>query len=94
VDSRKLLLMATWYGCLLRGSARAWQIQRWILAWNHLNEHWVPDGGVGEVTEGAEGVFSLMGGGAVSTGQITEVLGTGPPTKVFIWRYSWLWPHM
>ena len=34
----------TWYSCLLRGSARAWQIQRWMLAANHWTENRVPNG--------------------------------------------------
>jgi hypothetical protein len=52
------------YGCLLRSSARAWQIQRQMLAAKQWTEHGVPDGGVRERTEGAERVCSPMGGGA------------------------------
>jgi hypothetical protein len=58
VDAKKCLLTEAWYSCLLRGSARAWQIQRWMLATNHWTEHRVPSGGVKERTEGAEGVWS------------------------------------
>jgi hypothetical protein len=39
VDAGKCLLMEAWYGCLLRGSARAWQTQRWMLPANHWTEH-------------------------------------------------------
>jgi hypothetical protein len=52
------LLTGDWFGCLLRGSARAWQIQRRMLAANHCTERGVPDGGVREGTEGTEGVCS------------------------------------
>jgi hypothetical protein len=43
----------------------------------------VPDGGVGEGTEGAEEVCSLMEGATVLIGQTPppELPGTGPPTK-------------
>ena len=41
-----------------------------MLAANHWTEHGVPDGGVGEGTEGAEEVCSPMGGVTVPTGQI------------------------
>ena len=40
-----------------------------MLTANHWTEHRVPDGGVGEGTEGAEGVCSPMEGATVSTGQ-------------------------
>jgi len=43
--------------CLLRGIARAWQIQKQMLAANHWTENGVPAGGVRESIEGAEGVF-------------------------------------
>jgi hypothetical protein len=35
---RKYLLLEAWYSCVLRGSARAWQIQRWKLPANHWTE--------------------------------------------------------
>jgi hypothetical protein len=57
------------YGCLLRGSARAWQIQRRMLAANHWTEGWVPYGGDEGGTEGAKGVCSSMEGVTVSTDQ-------------------------
>ena len=38
-----------------------------MLKANHWTEHGVPNGGVGEVTEGAEGVCSPMEGATVST---------------------------
>ena len=53
-----------------------------MLAANHWTEYRVPDGGVGEGTEGVEGVCSPMEGAAVPTGQTPrELWGTGPPTK-------------
>jgi hypothetical protein len=45
-----------------------------MVAANHYPECGVPEGGVGEGTEGAEGVCSPMEGATVSTGQIP-----GPP---------------
>ena len=55
----------------------------------------VPDGKVGEETEGAEGICSPMKGAAVLTGQTPlELQGTGPPSKQYTWRFPWLWLHM
>ena len=45
-DAAKCLLMGALYGC----SARAWQIQRWMLAANYWSEQGGPNGGVGEGT--------------------------------------------
>jgi hypothetical protein len=88
------LLTGAWYGWLLRGSARGWQIQRWMLAPNHWTECRVLDGGVGEGTVGAEGICNRMEGAAVSTSQIPQnSRGTGPPTTEFTRRDSWLWLH-
>jgi len=42
--------------CLLRGSARAWQIQRRMLAANHWTEKGIPTGRVRGRIEGAEGI--------------------------------------
>ena len=48
--------------CLLRGFARAWKIQRKMLAGNHWPENMAPigvrNGGVREKTEGTEGVWN------------------------------------
>ena len=41
----------------------------WMFTANHWIEHRDPNGGVGEGTEGAEGVCSPMEGATVSTGQ-------------------------
>ena len=40
-----------------------------MLSPNHWTEYWGPDGGVAEVTEGAEGIYSSMEGATVSTVQ-------------------------
>jgi hypothetical protein len=58
VDDKKILLIGSWYSYLLRDSASAWQIQRWILSANHWTEHRVPSGDAREKTQGAEGVCS------------------------------------
>ena len=54
-NAKKYMLTGTWYSCLLRGSARAWQIQRRMLAANHLVENGVLIGGVRERIEWAKG---------------------------------------
>jgi hypothetical protein len=38
------LLTGSWYCCLLRYSARAWQIQRKMFASIHWTEHMIPNG--------------------------------------------------
>lgn len=64
-----------------------------MLSANHWTECVVPDGGVGEGTEGAEGVCSPMEGATVSTGQTPPPVGVPRDwiTKEYTWR---LWPHM
>jgi hypothetical protein len=59
MDTNKYLLTWAWYSCLLRGSASAWQIQRWILTAYHWTEHRIPKGGARERTQGAEG-FAVL----------------------------------
>ena len=54
------------YSCLLRGPARALQIQSWILTATHCTECGVPNGGVKERTEGAEGVYNPKGRTTIS----------------------------
>ena len=49
----------------------------------------VLDGGVGEETEGAEGVCNT-----VNRPDPLELPGTGTPTKEYTWRDTWLWPYM
>jgi hypothetical protein len=39
VDANKSLLKGDWKCCLLRGSASAWQIQKWMLTAIHWTEH-------------------------------------------------------
>jgi hypothetical protein len=54
-DAKKCLLTGALYSCLLRGSARAWQIQMHILTSNHWTEQEDPNGGVREWTEELKG---------------------------------------
>ena len=61
VDAKKCMLKGAWYGCLLRGPARALQIQRRMLAANHWNECGVPNRGVREGIEGVEGGCNHIG---------------------------------
>ena len=69
VHVKKYLLTGAWYSCLLRGSARVWQIQRHVPAANHWTECRVPNGGVREKTERAEGLYNSIGRTTIS---ITE----------------------
>jgi len=84
VDAKKCMLTGAWYSCLLRGSARAWQIQRQVLTANQWTENWVPNGGVRERIEGAEGVFNPIGRTTISTNKTppppAELPETKPPT--------------
>jgi hypothetical protein len=48
---QEVLSAGAWYSCLLRGSARACQIQRHILENNCWTKHRDPNGGVGARTE-------------------------------------------
>jgi hypothetical protein len=74
-------------------AARAWQIQRRMLTAKHWTECGIPDGGVGEGTEGVGGVCSPMGvSNSVNQPDPPELPGTGPPTKECTWRDPWLWP--
>ena len=71
-DANKCLLTGDWYSCLLRGSARAWQIQKWVLTAIHWMEHRVPNEGAWERTQGPEGVCSLIGGTTIWTNQYPQ----------------------
>jgi hypothetical protein len=58
-----------------------------MLAANHWTERGVPDGGVGEGTEGAEGVCRPMAGSNnVNWADPLELPRTGPSTKEYTWR--------
>jgi hypothetical protein len=68
------LLRGTWYSYLLRSSARAWKIQRQMLATNHWTKQGVHNGGVRERTEGAEGLCNCIGRAILSTNQTSRGL--------------------
>jgi hypothetical protein len=67
-----------------------------MLAANHWTEHRDPNGGVGEGTEGAEGVCSPVGRTTRLTSQIPhqELLGTRPPTKEYMEEPMALAPYV
>jgi len=69
-DAKKCMLTGAWYSCLLRGSARAWQIQRQMLAANYWTENGVPIGGIRERIEGAERVCNPIR--TISTNQSSQ----------------------
>jgi hypothetical protein len=72
VDAKKCLLTGASYSCLLRGSATAWQIQRWMFSANHWTEHKVPNGGARESTQGTEGACNPIGGTIIGTNQSSQ----------------------
>jgi hypothetical protein len=72
VDANKCLLTGAWYSCLLRSSASAWQIQRWMLSVNHWTEHRVPNGGARERTQGADRICSPIGGTTIWSNQYPQ----------------------
>ena len=55
-DANKSLMTGARYSCLLKASASAWQIQKWMLKIIHWKEHKVPNEEARESTQGAEGV--------------------------------------
>jgi hypothetical protein len=70
VDANKYLLTRAWY--LLRGSASALQIQRWMYTAIQWMEHRVPNGGALEMTQGAEGSCSSIEGTTKWTNQYPQ----------------------
>ena len=72
VDSNKSLLTGAWYSCLLRGSASARQIQKWMLKVIHWIEHRFPNEGARESTQGDERVCSPIGGTTIWTNQYPQ----------------------
>jgi hypothetical protein len=61
-----------WYSCLLRGSASAWQIQKWMLTAIHWTELRVPNEGAKERTQGAKVVCSPIRGTTIWTNQYLQ----------------------
>jgi hypothetical protein len=66
---KKSLLTGAWYSYLLRASASAWQIQKWMLTIIHWTKHRVPNERTRESMQGAEGVWSPIGGTSIWTNQ-------------------------
>ena len=70
-DANKSLLTGAWYSCLPRGSASAWQIQ--VDAHIHLlGRAQVHNEGARKSTQGAEWVFSPIGGTSIWTNQYPQ----------------------
>ena len=63
------------YTAVSWGSARAWHLQRWMLAANHWTDHGVPSGGVRERTEG---ICNPIGRTTISTNQSSQGLNHKP----------------
>jgi hypothetical protein len=59
-----------------------------MLEADYWAERRVPNGGVREGTEGAEGEQQCQ------SARPPVLLGTGPPTKEYTWKDPWLQPHM
>ena len=77
-DAKEPVLTGAWYSCLLRGSARAWQIQKWMLTANHWTDHRALNGVVRKRTEVAEGVCNPTGRTTLSTSQSSQGLNHQP----------------
>jgi hypothetical protein len=67
-----LWLTGARYSCLLRGSASAWQIQKWRLTAIYWTEHRLPKRGTRERTQRAEGVCSPIGRTTIWTNQYPQ----------------------
>jgi len=91
------VLTGACYSCLLRGSARAWQIQRQMLAANHWTENGFPIGGVRERTVGAEQVCNPIRRTTIPTNRSSQELNH-QPKRTQEWTYGssriWIrgWP--
>ena len=81
-DAKKCLLTGAWYGCVLRGSARALPIQRRMLAASHWNEHRGPNRGVrGRTERSRTGLQPHRKNNNINQPETPELLGTKLPTK-------------
>jgi hypothetical protein len=67
--ARKILLIVPWYSSLLWGYANAWEIQKWMLTVIYWMEHRAPNEGARESTQGAKGVWNVIGGTTIWTNQ-------------------------
>jgi hypothetical protein len=65
-------MTGAWFSCLLRGSASAWQIQKWMLTAIHWKEHRFPNKGARKSIQGVEGVCSPIGGTTIWTNQYLQ----------------------
>jgi hypothetical protein len=91
----EVLLMEACYGCLLRGSARSWQIQRQMLAANHWTELGCPWWRSWRRDWRSWGCLQPHGGcSSVNRPDTLELPGTGLPTKEYTWSNPWHWPRM
>jgi hypothetical protein len=94
-NAKKCFLTGAWYSCLLRVSVRAWQIQRRTVTSNLWTEHGVPNEGVRERTEEAEGGCNTIGRTTISTNQpqppnISQGLKHQPSIHVVTHGFSWI----
>jgi hypothetical protein len=69
VDANKCLLTGAWYSCLLRDSASAWHIQKWMLTAIHWTEHRVPNE---KVRKSTQGVCNLIWGTTLWTNHSSQ----------------------
>jgi hypothetical protein len=73
MDANKSLLRGVWYSCLLRGSASAWQMQKWMIKTIHWTEQRVPNERARESIQDAEEVCSLIGRTTIWTNQYPQI---------------------
>ena len=83
----KILLKGPWYSCLLWDYARAWQTQKWMLTVSYWMDHWSPNGGARESTQGPEGIRNPIGETTIWTNQY--------PPRAHVSSCIWIrrWPN-
>jgi hypothetical protein len=93
-DANKSLLTGAWYSCLLRGSASAWQIQKWMLTIIHWMEHKVPNEGVEKYPGSWREQNPQRRNINMNLPLSSELLGTISPIKENTWWNLWLYLYL
>ena len=70
----KILLKGPRYSCLLWDYAGALHTQKWMLTVSYWMDHWAPNGGARESTQGAKGICNPIGGTTLWTNQYPRAL--------------------
>ena len=83
-----------WYSCLLRHSASAWQIQKWMLTAIHGRDHKVPSEGARISAQGVERIWNPIRVTTIWTNLYPQSSLYKPPIKENTWWNSWLEQRM